>query len=57
MQGVPVSCQAHLHTDANIANDPALMAVWRVGLDILGPFLIAIGGFQYLYVTIDKFTK
>jgi hypothetical protein len=49
MQGVPVSCQAHLYTDANIANDPALMAVWRVGLDI--------GGFQYLYVTIDKFTK
>jgi hypothetical protein len=29
--------------------------VW--GLDILGSFPQAIGGYQYLYVTIDKFTK
>jgi transposase InsO family protein len=29
--------------------------VW--GLDILRPFLRAIGGYRYLYVTIDKFTK
>jgi hypothetical protein len=26
------------------------------GLDILGPFPLAIGGYQYLYVAIDKFT-
>jgi hypothetical protein len=30
-------------------------AVW--GLDILGPFARAIGGYRYLYVAIDKFTK
>nr|ABA94871.2 retrotransposon protein, putative, unclassified [Oryza sativa Japonica Group] len=30
-------------------------AVW--GLDILGPFRRALGGFEYLYVAIDKFTK
>lgn len=30
-------------------------AVW--GLDILGPFPHAVGGYRYLYVTIDKFTK
>nr|BBF89922.1 putative GAG-POL precursor, RIRE2 [Oryza sativa f. spontanea] len=30
-------------------------AVW--GLDILGPFKRAPGGFEYLYVAIDKFTK
>nr|CAE04960.2 OSJNBa0070D17.11 [Oryza sativa Japonica Group] len=30
-------------------------AVW--GLDILGPFRRAPGGFEYLYVTVDKFTK
>jgi hypothetical protein len=30
-------------------------AVW--GLDILGPFLQAQGGYHYLYVAIDKFTK
>jgi transposase InsO family protein len=29
--------------------------VW--GLDILGPFLRAVGGYRYLYVAIDKFTK
>nr|CAE01745.2 OSJNBb0056F09.8 [Oryza sativa Japonica Group] len=30
-------------------------AVW--GLDILGPFRWAPGGFEYLYVAVDKFTK
>jgi transposase InsO family protein len=32
-----------------------LFAVW--GLDIMGSFPRAIGGFRFLYVTIDKFTK
>jgi transposase-like protein len=26
-------------------------------LDILGPFPRAVGGYRYLYVAIDKFTK
>jgi transposase InsO family protein len=30
-------------------------AVW--GLNIVGPFPHAIGGYRFLYVTIDKFTK
>jgi hypothetical protein len=29
--------------------------VW--GLDILGLFLLAVGGYRYLYVTINKFSK
>jgi transposase InsO family protein len=29
--------------------------VW--GLDIVGPFPRTIGGYRFLYVTIDKFTK
>jgi transposase InsO family protein len=29
--------------------------VW--GLDIVGPFPHAVGGFRFLYVAIDKFTK
>jgi transposase-like protein len=29
--------------------------VW--GLDILEPFPWAIGGYQYIYIAIDKFTK
>ena len=30
-------------------------AVW--GLDLVGPFKKALGGFTHLLVTIDKFTK
>ena len=30
-------------------------AVW--GVDILGPFPRAVGGYQFLYIAIDKFTK
>jgi hypothetical protein len=30
-------------------------AVW--GLNILGPFPRAVGGFRYLYIVVDKFTK
>ena len=30
-------------------------SVW--GLEILGPFPCAVGGFEYLYVAINKFTK
>jgi hypothetical protein len=30
-------------------------AIW--GLDILGPFPMDVGGYRYLYVAIDKFTK
>jgi transposase InsO family protein len=31
------------------------LAMW--GLDIMGPFPHAVGGYRFLYVTIDKFTK
>jgi hypothetical protein len=30
-------------------------AVW--GVDILGPFPRAVGGYRFLFVAIDKFTK
>ena len=33
------------------------MAVRGLGVDILGPFPLAPGGYCYLYVAIDKFTK
>jgi transposase InsO family protein len=57
LQNVTVPRQANLHTGADVATDPALMAIHRVGLAILGPFPRAIGGYQYLYVAIDKLTK
>jgi hypothetical protein len=36
MQGVLVSCLADPHTSVNAANDPALMAIYRVGPGHLG---------------------
>ena len=55
------ACQFHskkLHQSAQALQTIPLswpFSVW--GLDILGPFPRAIGGFEYLYVAIDKFTK
>ena len=33
------------------------MALRGLGVDILGPFPKSVGGYEYLYVAIDKFTK
>ena len=55
------ACQFHskkLHQPAQALQTTPLswpFPVW--GLDILGPFPRAVGGFEYLYVAIDKFTK
>jgi ribonuclease HI/transposase InsO family protein len=54
-------CQLHakqIHTPAQALQmiPPSWpFAVW--GLDILGPFPRAVGGYRYLYVAIEKFTK
>ena len=55
------ACQFHakqIHTPAQamqmiLPSWP--FAVW--GMDILGPFPRAVGGYRFLYVAIDKFTK
>jgi hypothetical protein len=55
------ACQYHakqIHTPAQalqmiLPSWP--FAVW--GVDILGPFPRAVGGYRYLFVAIDKFTK
>nr|AAV59295.1 putative polyprotein [Oryza sativa Japonica Group] len=55
------ACQFHakqIHQSAQALQIILLswpFAVW--GLDILGPFRRAPGGFEYLYVAIDKFTN
>ena len=55
------ACQFHskkLHQPAQALQTIPLswpFSVW--GLDILGPFPRVVGGFEYLYVAIDKFTK
>jgi hypothetical protein len=56
-----MACQFHakqIHTPAQALQmiPPSWpFAVW--GVDILGPFPKAVGGYQYLFVAIDKFTK
>lgn len=55
------ACQFHakaIHQPAQALQTIPLswpFAVW--GLDILGPFPRATGGYEFLYVAIDKFTK
>src|SRR4051812_15591845 len=55
------TCQFHskkLHQPAQALQAIPLswpFSLW--GLDILGSFPRAVGGFEYLYVAIDKFTK
>jgi hypothetical protein len=55
------ACQFHakqIHTPAQMLQmiPPSWpFSIW--GLDILGPFPRAVGGYRYLYVAIDKFTK
>jgi hypothetical protein len=52
-----VSCKADTHTGLGSANDSTLLAIRRMGVDILGPFPRAVGGYHFLFVAIDKFTK
>ena len=55
------ACQFHAKQIHTPAQAPQMIppswpfAVW--GVDILGPFPRAVGGYRFLYVAIDKFTK
>jgi hypothetical protein len=52
------ACQYHakqIHTIAQALQMIPPVAVW--GVDILGPFPRTVGGYRYLFVAIDKFTK
>ena len=55
------ACQFHsknIHVPAQALQTIPLSWPFLVcGLDILGPFPHAAGGFEYLYVMINKFTK
>jgi transposase InsO family protein len=53
---VPVPREEDTHTSLGSADDPTRpFAVW--GVDILGPFPRAVGGYWFLFVAIDKFNK
>ena len=49
--------QTDTHTGSVSANDSTLLAIRCMGVDILGPFPRAVGGYRFLFVAIDKFTK
>ena len=44
-------------TGSSPSNDPSLLAILGLGARYTGPFPLAVGGFEYLYIAIDKFTK
>ena len=52
-----IPCKADTHTSSGSANDSTLLAIRRMGVDILGPFPRAVDGYRFLFVAIDKFTK
>jgi hypothetical protein len=54
---VSIPRKVDTHTSSGSADDSALLAIRRVGVDILGPFPRAIGGYRFLFVAIDKCTK
>ena len=49
------SVQRQLATELTLLSSPWPFAQW--GMDILGPFPLALGGHKFLFVTIDYFTK
>nr|AAQ56303.1 putative gag-pol precursor [Oryza sativa Japonica Group] len=53
-QGVELIADAH-EGECRAYSASRILVVW--GLDILGPFKAARGGYQHLYIAIDKFTK
>jgi hypothetical protein len=57
LQGVSIPCKADTHPNSGSTDDSTLLAIRRMGVDILGPFPRAVGGYRFLFVAIDKFTK
>jgi transposase InsO family protein len=49
--------KTNTHTSSGAADDSTLLVIRRMGVDILGPFPRAVGGYRYLFIAIDKFTK
>jgi hypothetical protein len=54
---VSVPYKVDTNTSSGSTDDSTLLAIRRVGVDILGPFPRAVSGYQFLFVAINKFTK
>ena len=57
MQGLPVPCKANPSAGLGFAGHPALLAFRSLGFGYPRAFKAARGGYQHLYIAIDKFTK
>jgi hypothetical protein len=57
LPGMPILCHTNPHPSRRAPNDPHHLALHHMGLDLLGPFKKAPGGWTHLLVMIDKFTK
>jgi hypothetical protein len=54
---MPILCQTAAPASSGPAHYSSVMALRYVGLDAVGPFRTAPGGYKYILVAVDKFTK
>jgi hypothetical protein len=54
---MPVSLQEHPSASSSTTNHPDLLAIRGLGLDAVGTFPRSVGGYEYLLIAIDKFSK
>jgi hypothetical protein len=57
MQGLPVLRQAAACPGSSSEDDSTVLALCHLGLDSVGPFKMALGGYKHILVAVDKFTK
>jgi hypothetical protein len=53
LPGMPILCHTNPHPSRRVPNDPHHLAFHHMGLDLLGPFKKAPGGWTHLLVMID----
>ena len=54
---MPILCKKHQSASSSLAAYSNLLAFCGLGLDIVGKIPKSVGGHEYLFVAIDKFTK
>ena len=54
---MPILCKKHQSASSSLAAYTNLLAFHGLGLDIVGKIPKSVGGHEYMFVAIDKFTK
>ena len=57
LRSLPVLCEGHAPAGSSAVADTNLLAVRGMGLHIVGKIPRSVGGHEYMFVAIDKFTK